>query len=1005
MKKKIQGSVSVFLALILLPTYLLSIAGVDGARLYAGNNYLFLANEAGVESLKLNYDKSLRNHFNLYGLDQAGDEGGMDKMVKRVVEKNLTSNNKAYNKLKLIDVKLTLDKNTSLANPEILKNQIYDYMKYRLPTKEIHSFMNLIQASEESEKYGQLMEKRYAYNEELEKKNKDISNLNQDLLTYSTDSKYVIDHFQSFMVEKESLRKNYQEKSAHIKALDQTNYDYSKWGIDSLRNEVRRLLDGDIRDKIFSLSDFIEENMTSDKKEEYYKLLQAKILELKPVLDRILSINKIKRFEYIYKFKDKEKDLIKELDKINGERVKLVANYNKALKDEALKFISDYEPMSKRIKSLTKTSHNIDEGLQSLTDNTKELSSKLADWKKALEGVEDPHIKAELRSEFELKEKNYNLTEIKSFSRQLFKDRDKLGQLDARIFSPSGMLEGLKESYDKFFALEKDLFLEDMKILMINSPDSNNFFVNFVKNSSGKSSSGEKDTESKGLLDKLKAANKKLNNKSEEKKSIFDYIGEEKFLEIMGSNQVNILNNTASFANADLKNSSDLKKLYSSINHPKYYKDRNTFLENIFISFYIDEKFSDKFIELDGKTFPQKEYILFGSKNLASNIHKLQASIFGMRLVTNTVYAFTNHNIRRQALMLAAGVAGWTGIGVPIMQGIILSLMAFAESGLDTHKLSEGKPVELYKNNSSWQMSLDGLKNVAIENVKDLSKKSIDKVFDKAEDILQEARKGSFNSLNQFISQSKDSIIQRVSGAILVPIQNKIIDLLTNQTQEVDEEFNKLFKQLREDSYLEQDPVLRKVRLDLINLLERDYKPSLTKMLKDKASVGTQQVLDYIDEMISRVEKGLLKQSSKAEEELKEKITSLSNKGAKKVNDQVNQAIDDYLSKISGYKGTKDGDKSLQSIKSGLSFDYGDYLKLFTFLSLSAGNKEEILRRVALIIDIEMNAIKGAFDIQKTYTRFRVNSKASISLVLDVFSDKKRKKVYEGSLEGAYDDF
>lgn len=1006
MKKRIQGSVSVFLALILLPTYLLSIAGVDGARLYAGNNYLFLANEAGVESLKLNYDKDLRDNFNLYALDQPEDEEELEKMTKRVVKKNLTSNKEAYNKLQLIESELRLEEDKSLANPEILKNQIYDYMKYRLPTREIHSFINLIQASGETEKYGKVMEKRYAYNEELEKKDKDLKNLRQDLLTYSTDSKFVVDHFEAFMKEKEELRGEYKKKTALRKKLSQVTYDYSKWELEPLRKELLGLFDDEVKKKILTLSIFLEEKEKVEKKDGYHAKLEKKILEIKPILDKVLSINKVKIFEYNYRYGDREKDLIKELVNIDRERRKIIADYNGDLKAKAQKFLKEYESMSKRIKSLSKTSINVDRGLKRLTETTKDLSSKLGDWKKALEGVEDPHIKAELRSEFELKEKNYNPTEIYSFSRQLYKDRVKLGEMDARIFSPSGMLEGLKESYEKFFALEEDLLLEDMGILKINRPEGSKFFDNFFKDSEGLASNSEEDKNSKGLLDKLKEVNNKLNNKTEEKNSIFDYIGEEKYLEIMGKSQADFLTLSGDFANSKLENSSDLKNLYSSIKHPKYYKDRNTFLENIFISYYIDEKFSDKFVEVDGGTFPQKEYILFGSSKLDSNIHKLQASIFGMRLAANTVYAFTNPSIRSQALTLAVALAGWTGIGVPIMQGIIISLMAFAESGLDTHKLSEGKPVELYKNNSSWQISLTGLKNIAVENVKDLSKKSIDKVFDKGEDILQEARKGTFDSLNQFISQTKDSLVQRVSGSILVPVQNKIIEILSNGTQEVDKEFNDLFAQLRENSYMEEDSVLKKLRLDLISLLERDYKPNLTKMLKDRASTTTDQILTYIDEMMTRVEKGLLDQSGKADEELKEKIYSLSKSNSKKVSDQVNLAIDDYISRLSGTKEGNGGDnKSLQSIKSGLSFDYGDYLKLFTFLSLSAGNKEDILKRIGLIIDIEMNAINGPFNIQKAYTSFAINSKASINLTLDIFSDKKRKKIFEGDLKGAYDEF
>lgn len=97
------------------------------------------------------------------------------------------------------------------------------------------------------------------------------------------------------------------------------------------------------------------------------------------------------------------------------------------------------------------------------------------------------------------------------------------------------------------------------------------------------------------------------------------------------------------------------------------------------------------------------EYILWGNPELASNIKSTVAMIFGIRLLLNSFFAFTNQNIVTTARNTASAIAGSAPYLIPVLQAIIQLGYAALETSDDIVKIKEGKGVTILKDKDSWR--------------------------------------------------------------------------------------------------------------------------------------------------------------------------------------------------------------------------------------------------------------------------------------------------------------
>lgn len=100
MNRNSKGFISIFLALIILPTYLVATTTIDMARIYSLSNYLKLAQEATGQSLIFSYDKDLYQQFGLFASPMTDETRAM---ADQVFEANMSSQEKGLNKAIMLD--------------------------------------------------------------------------------------------------------------------------------------------------------------------------------------------------------------------------------------------------------------------------------------------------------------------------------------------------------------------------------------------------------------------------------------------------------------------------------------------------------------------------------------------------------------------------------------------------------------------------------------------------------------------------------------------------------------------------------------------------------------------------------------------------------------------------------------------------------------------------------------------------------------------------------------
>lgn len=111
----------------------------------------------------------------------------------------------------------------------------------------------------------------------------------------------------------------------------------------------------------------------------------------------------------------------------------------------------------------------------------------------------------------------------------------------------------------------------------------------------------------------------------------------------------------------------------------------------------------------------ETEYILAGQASDYDNLTEIAEELSLIRFVPNAVYAFGDEEMKEAALLLAALIlapVGLEGAAEPVSY-IFLACWAYAESLMDVRCLLQEEYVPFIKNRDTWQLSLNGIQNLA----------------------------------------------------------------------------------------------------------------------------------------------------------------------------------------------------------------------------------------------------------------------------------------------------
>lgn len=152
MRKHSRGAVTVLVTLLLIPAVLVSGTGVDIARIYAARSMTLDANQLAANAILTDYNKLLQDLYGLYAV--ISEDDNLTAMVDAYVKASLFGEDVTDAQLgefRLFagteNVSSDVSSYDPLSNVEILRRQIEEYSKYRVPVAIVSDIIDRLQDS------------------------------------------------------------------------------------------------------------------------------------------------------------------------------------------------------------------------------------------------------------------------------------------------------------------------------------------------------------------------------------------------------------------------------------------------------------------------------------------------------------------------------------------------------------------------------------------------------------------------------------------------------------------------------------------------------------------------------------------------------------------------------------------------------------------------------------------------------------------------------------------
>lgn len=139
---------------------------------------------------------------------------------------------------------------------------------------------------------------------------------------------------------------------------------------------------------------------------------------------------------------------------------------------------------------------------------------------------------------------------------------------------------------------------------------------------------------------------------------------------------------------------------------------------------YLNKVFSSYVDNKAGNVDYGMEYIIYGNEKEKDNLVSIINRIIAARMITNFVAISGDKTICAKALATATAIAGVTGIE-PVIKGVqyvILAILAFEESCIDTAALLDGRQIPIVKKISDLKIGYEEMCMVSAKTFRDRAK-------------------------------------------------------------------------------------------------------------------------------------------------------------------------------------------------------------------------------------------------------------------------------------------
>jgi hypothetical protein len=439
--------------------------------------------------------------------------------------------------------------------------------------------------------------------------------------------------------------------------------------------------------------------------------------------------------------------------------------------------------------------------------------------------------------------------------------------------------------------------------------------------------------------------------------------------------------------------------------------------DKLFITEYISEMFSCHTTNVGGtieKTLngfeiseannyifgSEIEYVLWGQngENTDKNNFYTATSIYGLRFVLNTAYAYTDAEIKSFTLAVAVALAGFTGFGVPIVQNILILTLAMAETALDLQKLLAGESTVLYKSYTTWMLKPSSITKEGISYaIKTVTETALNKLSDSIINFAEEKSDAAVNNLEASFDEYAESLLNDISASIsnmiFTPIQTELtLYLETNALTDaqLNSTIDDMYARLKNEILKEPESFTKNIKISVLDIFVekqlQDLKNKINSIfseLGDEVDALRISIDDYIKDSVSELTntvKTLIFENGY--EDLKKEVK----KGFKSITDDVKQSasnrIDDFVSKITVGQVTATKPKFKAGISTNLTLNYKEYIKVFLFAGMLAGKENVYISRMCDLIKLNLTCSENApmknFVLKNSYTMIKIDSKASV---------------------------
>lgn len=403
----------------------------------------------------------------------------------------------------------------------------------------------------------------------------------------------------------------------------------------------------------------------------------------------------------------------------------------------------------------------------------------------------------------------------------------------------------------------------------------------------------------------------------------------------------------------------------------------------------------------------ENEYVLWGGEDSNQNIKSTLSTIFGIRLLLNSIYAFTGDaEIRSTTLALATAIAGWTGFGVPLVQSVLIIGFSLAETSYDMQMLKCGRSIPIYKSTTTWICKPSGIGNEVIGDTIAVTAQAVkDEAFKAAKNLTKEGI-STFNTKVNAMSKSLiDDVVDKGTNAVLQPVQARLTGLIAAlpDSNTVDEAIDSVLAEEKSKVESEPESITKTIKLkalDEYGSVVKEKVQSLVSEVKTQTGIDKKTIQDKVESTFIGLQnniKGGLK--SKATE-LINKVTSEAQIKADNVTDnlekQATEKLNDMLVKVDcgisldGGKihgaGTIDKNGITRSGSTNFTMNYKEYVWMFIALkSMSAKGEESILNRISKLIEVNVGGTGDVFKgtgvplkMSEAYTMLQVTATADL---------------------------